>query len=87
MPCCSAIFCSKRSGDLEEETKLSFHRLPSANRDRVLRKKWLQKIRREDISEDQIVWICSKHFLPEDYERDLKVEFSLISVVFYPFIS
>ena len=66
---CSAINCSNKTGD----PNISFHRLPNKTEKLNLRKKWLQKMRREDISTGQNVVLCSAHFFPEDFQRDLKV--------------
>jgi len=79
---CSAISCSNNSDNKD----LSFHRLPSGSKNKELRKKWLYKIHRDDIANDQKVVLCSEHFTAEDFERDFKVIifFSSLSVTFIP---
>ena len=68
---CSSVGCSSNSTD----TNFSFHRLPSGNSDKEIsrRKKWLAKMKREDIKPGQAVILCSQHFTKDDFERDLKV--------------
>lgn len=68
---CSAVGCSSNSDD----KTLSFHRLPSGKNEKEIarRKKWLIKMKREDIKPGQAVILCSNHFTKDDFERDLKV--------------
>ena len=63
---CSAVGCSNNS----KNGDWSFHRLPKK---KELHKKWLQAMKRVDIAEGQNVVLCSAHFVPEDFKRDLKV--------------
>ena len=52
------------------EKGLSFYTLP---KDEDLRQKWIQCI--PFFKERPTAKICSKHFLPEDFERDMRNEF------------
>jgi len=66
---CGAYGCTNRSGG---QKNISFHRLPAENRDKWLRRRWLLNIKREgEIPKN--LYICSQHFEPECFERDLKV--------------
>lgn len=75
MPNCGASGCTNRSNDHPEK---SFHKLPSAKKEN-LRKAWLAKINRAIIPKE--LYICSDHFDPDCFERDLRV--SLIFFFFF----
>lgn len=49
-------------------TPLSFHRFP---RDSKTRKAWIVRCKRGDKLNPTTARICSEHFKPEDYEKDL----------------
>lgn len=69
MPNCAAFGCTSRSSN---DAELSFHRVPSANKNNDCRKKWLSNIRRAgNLPKDSV--ICSKHFEPTCFQRDLRV--------------
>ena len=68
---CSAIGCTNRSADHPE---LSFHQIPSEKKNKSLRKQWLHNIRRAgDLPKDTSFFICSAHFEPHCFKRDLQV--------------
>ena len=73
MPNCGAYECRGRATD--HHPGKSFHRLPSESR-KELRKAWLMKINREHIPKE--LFICSDHFKPKCFERDLKIRIFLI---------
>ncbi len=62
-PCAVAV-CNDKS-------KLTYHRFPS---DPQLRKAWIVACRRKDPFDPDKVRICERHFLPSDYDRDLRHE-------------
>ena len=51
---------------------LSFYRVPSQSKDKLLRKAWLDNIKERNNSIENFD-ICSDHFEPECFEKDLKV--------------
>ena len=63
---CSVFGCNNTSTD-----KISLHRIP---KDANLRKIWIARLYRKDKFSVDNVRICSEHFLPEDFERDLRNE-------------
>jgi hypothetical protein len=48
-----------------------YHSFP---KDKPIRKKWIVKCKRNDAFNPDFSSICSNHFLPSDYERDLQSE-------------
>jgi hypothetical protein len=61
---------SPSSGD----KNLSFHRTPSEKNNNNLRPKWLVNMKRAgNLPKDSGFFLCSKHFEPESFQRDLKV--------------
>ena len=73
MPSCSAFGCTNRSSN---NKALLFHQIPGEGRDRELRRRWLNNIRRAgELPKDKSFYICSEHFEDDCYERDLKVRF------------
>ena len=53
-----------------------FHQIPGEGRNKELRKRWLNNIRRAgDLPKDRSFYICSEHFEADCYERDFKVKF------------
>lgn len=48
-----------------------YHRFPKSEE---LRRVWLSRCKRTDKFNVNTARVCSKHFLPEDYERDMKNE-------------
>ena len=64
---CSAPGCTNRS---EDNKNISFLRLPSKSEE--IKKKWLQNLKRKNIPET--VFICSEHFEPHCFKRDLRAE-------------
>ena len=64
---CSAPGCTNRS---EDNKNISFHRLPSKSEE--VKKKWLHNLKRKNIPET--VFICSEHFEPHCFKRDLRAE-------------
>ena len=72
---CGAPNCTnrskKRTKDVGDGRVLTFHKLPSESKHKLLRDTWLVKIKREYIPKE--MFICSDHFEADCYERDLKV--------------
>ena len=65
---CSAPGCTNRS---EDNKNISFHRLPYKSEE-VKKKWWLHNLKRKNIPE--AVFICSEHFEPHCFKRDLRAE-------------
>lgn len=61
---CAVAVCKSTTG-------LTVHRFPS---DPQLRKAWIVACRRKDPFDPDKMRICESHFLPTDYERDLRNE-------------
>ena len=76
MPSCSAPDCTNRSKDCPEK---SFYRLPCQSK-KEQRQGWLAKIKRSIIPAE--MYICSDHFEPDCFERDLKVMTFLMNYTF-----
>ena len=51
---------------------LSFYRVPSQSKNKLLRKAWLDNIKERNNNIENFD-ICSHHFEPECFEKDLKV--------------
>ena len=62
---------SSKKTKTERGSALVYHRFP---RDKNLRKVWITKCRRADVFNVNNATICSDHFLPDDYTRDLRNE-------------
>ena len=76
MPNCAAYNCTNRSS---KESEISFHRVPAENRNKMLRARWIQNIRRKDNFPSHGSFICSAHFEDDCFKRNLQVLiFSLI---------
>ena len=76
MPSCAAYNCTNRSS---KESEISFHRVPAENRNKPLRARWIQIIRRKDNLPSGSFYICSTHFEDDCFKRNLQVFiFSLI---------
>ena len=69
MPNCGTPGCTNRSTTHPEK---SFHRLPSISK-KSMRDSWMAKIHRKLLPKE--IFICSDHFEPECFKRDLKVRF------------
>ena len=65
---CSAPGCSKA----DKDKALHFHSLPWKNKN--LLKLWLTKMKLKNPSFTKHSRICSEHFAPECYQRDLRSE-------------
>ncbi|CAH3123666.1 unnamed protein product, partial [Pocillopora meandrina] len=65
---CAAFDCNN---DSRYTTGISYHCFP---RDEALRSQWLAKISRADLVVSKNSKLCSEHFTPDCYERDLKAE-------------
>ena len=68
---CCAVGCSHDSGSVSKEQGISFHRLPTES---SLLQEWLAKISRVDFVVTIDTRLCSDHFEPDCFERDLKAE-------------
>lgn len=65
--------CVPGCTNYSQKTKgqVSYHRFPEDNK---LRRAWINRIRRENLPPLENCYVCSKHFLPEELESDLKEE-------------
>ena len=76
---CSAFGCTNRSSNC---STVSFHQVPSESRNKSLRKQWLNNIKREgELPSTKGFYICSKHFEPHCFKRDLQVYIYSLSCV------
>ena len=82
MVSCSAIGCINRSFQ-SSSNEDSFHKIPSVKKVSLCQQ-WLTNIRREGpLPKDNSFYICSRHFEPSCFKRDLQVEnFHLMSMYF-----
>ena len=82
MPNCAAYGCANRSS---EDKTLSFHKIPSEKNSK-LRKQWLHNIRRTGtLPKDSGFYICSAHFIPECFQRDMMVRNFSLLIHFFSF--
>lgn len=65
---CAAFGCNN---DSRYNTSVSYHCFPS---DKALQDEWLARISRADLVVTKHSRLCSLHFTPDDYERDLRAE-------------
>ena len=65
---CAAVDCKN---DSRRTTGIHYHRFPS---DESFRKQWLAKVSRADLVVTKDSRLCSEHFTPDCYKRDLKAE-------------
>jgi len=65
---CAAFGCNS---DSRYNTSVSYHCFPS---DKALQDQWLARISRADLVVTKHSRLCSLHFTPDDYERDLRAE-------------
>ena len=72
MPNCGAPVCTNRSSTHPEKI---FHRLPSTSKKGV-RGLWMAKMNQKSLPKE--LFICSDHFEPECFKRDLKVRFDFL---------
>ena len=72
MVSCGAIDCKNRSNSGPGISK-TYHSLPAESK-MALRKEWINKIKRQIVPKNIV--ICSDHFDPSCYERDLQVTLS-----------
>ncbi|QQP38865.1 Putative LOC101240618 [Caligus rogercresseyi] len=63
---CAAYNCSNRSVQTLESRGISFHAFP---KDPLLRRRWILAVRREKFNPSPFTWICSEHFLENDFMR------------------
>ncbi len=63
---CAVAICSN-----SKDNSTLYHRFP---KNKELRKKWVVACKREDQFNPSTSTVCSNHFLPTDYERDLRNE-------------
>ena len=68
---CSAVGCNNDSRYVGKKEGVSYHKFPAEQK---LQKEWLAKISRLDLKVTKDSRVCSVHFEPECYERDLKAE-------------
>ncbi|XP_057307529.1 THAP domain-containing protein 7-like [Hydractinia symbiolongicarpus] len=66
---------TKDENNNERKIRVVFYHIPSAKKDKELRNKWLHNIKRSGtLPKDSGFYICSHHFEPECFERDLQAE-------------
>lgn len=70
MPGCAVADCTTYNRKTMG-TNIMYHQFP---KNEELRRVWVLKCKRKDNFNVKNSCICSKHFSPEDYERDLKAE-------------
>lgn len=70
MPGCCVVGCSKNT---KRRDDVSFHHFP---KDKDTRLRWVTAISRENLPDRyaETAYVCSDHFLPEDFERNLQAE-------------
>ena len=66
---CAAYGCKNDSRKINIKDGVSYHRFP---KDEKLLREWLAKIARADFTPTKESRLCSQHFEPHCYERDLK---------------
>ena len=73
MPQCAFWGCSSFPGQLDNNgKKLSFHSFPLKDAPRL--RAWVHASGRQGFSPSQSSRVCSLHFNPDDFERDLQLE-------------
>jgi len=68
---CRAVGCSNDSRFVSKGQGISFHRFPAED---SLSKEWLAKISRAGLEVTKDTLLCSVHFEPDCFERDLRAE-------------
>ena len=68
---CCAVGCSNDSRFVSKGQGISFHRFPTED---SLLKEWLAKISRAGLTVTKDTRLCSDHFEPDCFERDLRAE-------------
>ena len=85
---CAVVGYYNHSNKKNTTEKISYFRLPS---DESLRRTWLSKIRRQDLSENyDSIRVCHVHFEEDHFRRNLHVFFYLsikILSLFIPMVS
>jgi len=76
-----AVACCKNNLKATKalSSDVSFHTFPKDNEPQRL-KIWISKTKRADSFNPKSAHICSEHFLPDDFERNLKAELLNIKV-------
>lgn len=73
MPQCAVWNCSSLHGQIDKEgKKISLHAFPLKDATRL--KAWVHACGRQDFIPNKVDRVCSLHFNPEDFERDLQLE-------------
>ena len=62
---------NRNENGINEKRTLSFHRLPSRTKNKMLRQAWLDNVKRKKTTEN--FEICSDHFEADCFEKDRKV--------------
>ncbi|XP_046856134.1 THAP domain-containing protein 1-like [Xenia sp. Carnegie-2017] len=73
MPYCMVPGCNNCSKKTKG-SEISFHRLPN---DKNLRRKWLSRVRRENLPKANSCYVCSAHFTPDCFQNSLKELFNM----------
>ena len=66
---CCVPQCTNYSA--KTQGRVSYHRFPEDDR---LKKTWIQRIRRENLPPIKNCYVCSDHFLPDQFETNLSLE-------------
>lgn len=65
---CAVAVCKNRR---DKTQHVQYHRFP---KDNEIRSEWVQRCKRQDKFNPNTSYVCSDHFIVDDYERDLKAE-------------
>ena len=74
---CADALCNNNSS---KNNTVSYFRLPN---DKNLREHWKHSVRRGNLPDDKYFYLCSDHFEPNCFERDLKVSNSLFHFLIF----
>ena len=69
---CSAVGCSNDCRFVSKGQGVSFHRFPTSLSLKI--KEWLANISRVGLAVTKDIRLCSVHFEPDCFERDLRAE-------------
>lgn len=71
---CCVYKCNNRQ--VSENRTRSFHRFPNCDKSPSLYRQWLHKIQRADFVPTKYTYVCSDHFVEDDFEirNTLKVQ-------------
>lgn len=77
--CCSVYKCKNKQNSLTDQgQKVSFHKFPNLLKSPNLYEEWLNELRRKNFTPSKDTFICSAHFLPDDFELTNEIKLNLI---------